>query len=115
MPVIAVQSLGHAPRQLVEETNIYGIWSRLLMRFTDHVHAERSTKRRDSDNDARRIYLWSKKMNKYKDKKLFKRIIDKIKECLMEIAILVSAAAALVPFIIDKLKILIYSIKSLLP
>lgn len=48
-----------------------------------------------------------------KNSSWFKRVIDKIKECLIEIAILLSAASVLVPYIVDKLKTLIASISSL--
>ncbi len=52
--------------------------------------------------------------NENKDKNLFKRIVEKTKEYLVEITVLISAAATLIPFIVDKLKIIIHSIKLLL-
>jgi hypothetical protein len=43
----------------------------------------------------------------------FNRAVEKIKEWLIEIAILISAASVLVPYIIEKIKVLIVSINSL--
>ncbi|HEX8266966.1 MAG TPA: hypothetical protein VF596_16310 [Pyrinomonadaceae bacterium] len=54
-------------------------------------------------------------MNEYKRKEnLFKRSLEKTKECLVDLTILVSAAATLIPFIVDKLKIVIHSLKLLI-
>lgn len=52
--------------------------------------------------------------NKDNENKNLKRIIDKIKECLIEVAFLLSAASVLIPFIVEKLKILIYTIRTLI-
>lgn len=52
--------------------------------------------------------------NDKKEKNLFKRIIEKTKEYLVEITVLVSAAATLIPFIVDKLKVIIHSLKLLI-